>query len=327
MPARFADLLNDFVRARGLSPDLLAPMSVDNRPQGEEPVSLAGWVQALNNIAEATGTPSVGLEIGALIRPRHLGVAGYLLAHCANVGEMLVRMLHFSQLFLSDTKSELLIEGENCVLGWPAGSVPLTPIWADLRLSAIVTFCRNMTGLTDYPVTLTEYALPAPADIAPYTAFYGGDVHFDCARFSVRVGVEMISTPLVDPDPMLVEALDQKAGRLLQVLSARKDIDEPLYQATMQAINAGSPGADAVAARLNCSRRTLNRRLRKYGRSFQQVLDECRLELARNYLTDPQLSITDISGLLGYTEHSAFTRAFRRWTGTTPAEFRRSLPG
>lgn len=322
IPARFGALLTDFLRAKDIEPAGLIDLPVTRQADGEEFVSQPHWVQSLHRIAEFTNNPAVGLEIGAQIRPRHLGVAGYLLAHCANAGEMVVRLLHFSQLVMNSADTKIQSDGENGVLVWRADSLPVNQIWADLRTSATVTFCRNVTGLADYAVPCIEYALPAPQDLSPYTRFFGGKVLFDRDVFSIRVGMDMLSTPLIEPDPALVEALDEKADNPLRRLSAKTDLDEALYKATMQAINAGEPGAEAVAQRLSCSRRTLIRRMAKSGKTFQQVQDECRLELAKNYLADEQLSLADIAGLLGYTEQSAFSRAFRRWTGATPTQYR-----
>ncbi len=323
LSARFGDLLGDYLRSKQMAPDIIGTLPVLKQVEGEEFISLLQWVQALHTIAEITAKPAVGLEIGAAIRPRHLGVTGYLMAHCANAGEMLVRMLHFGRLFMKRQDMEIRIDGKDFVLEWRAGGIPMVQTWADLRASAVVSFCRNVTGRPAQAVKQVEYALPPPTDLAPYHDFFDGEVLFNRDSYSLRVDVELVTVPLVEPDTALVEVLDEKATRLLSRHAGDTVVDEPLYRATMQAINAGEPGADSVATRLNCSRRTLNRRLAKHGKSFQQVQDECRLELAQSYLKDPQLNLADISGLLGYAEQAAFTRAFKRWTGTTPARFRK----
>ncbi len=327
LSARFADLLREYLRSRDIDPEPIIRVPVIRQVEGEEFVSLLAWVQALHHIAEVTGNPAVGLEIGAQIRPRHLGVAGYLMAHCANAGEMLVRMLHFGRLFLNRQDMGIRIDGSDFVLEWHPGKIPVNQIWADLRASAVVSFCRNVTGLHDQPVRCVEYALPAPPALKPYEDFYRGEVLFDRSLYAMRVGVDVVTSPLIDPDPALVEVLDEKAEKLLSRTQSVGRLDETLYPATVHAINAREPGAESVAARLHCSRRTLNRRVSKLGKTFQQVQDECRLELAQSYLKDRQLSLSDITELLGYSEQAAFTRAFKRWTGRTPAQFRRQVTG
>ncbi len=327
IPARLIGLLNDYLATRKAEPAPLIRLSVIAQREGEEFISLLQWLRVLHRIMEETGNPAVGLEIGAQIRPRHLGVAGYLLAHCANAGEALVRMLHFRELVIYGAEAELSIEGEYGILKWSDERAPLNQLWADVRSSAAAAFCRQITGLHDYPVARTTYPLSAPADVSPYERFYGGEVQFGGTACSMAFGLDLLSTPLLEPEPSLVEALDEKAHNLLSSLSRQGEIDETLYQATMHAINIGNPSADAVAEQLNCSRRTLLRRLSRHGKTFQLVRDECRLELARSYLSDPQLRMADIAGLLGYTEQAAFSRAFKRWTGQTPGQFRRGATG
>ncbi|NEP18534.1 MAG: helix-turn-helix transcriptional regulator, partial [Leptolyngbya sp. SIO4C1] len=85
------------------------------------------------------------------------------------------------------------------------------------------------------------------------------------------------------------------------------------------------PKLDAIAAKLGYSSRTLQRKLQQAGTSFQQVLDDIRRELAFQYLQETQLTASEIAFLLGFSENSAFTRAFRRWTAITPGDYRRMV--
>ncbi|MCA6062313.1 helix-turn-helix transcriptional regulator [Thalassolituus marinus] len=84
----------------------------------------------------------------------------------------------------------------------------------------------------------------------------------------------------------------------------------------------GEPSIDQIARVLNCSARTLQRRLQVAGTSYREELNLVRYKLARSYLEDPSLQIIDVAMLLGYSEHSVFTRAFREWSGKTPQDFR-----
>jgi AraC-like DNA-binding protein len=86
----------------------------------------------------------------------------------------------------------------------------------------------------------------------------------------------------------------------------------------------GDPTSDRIAARLNLHPKTLSRRLAAVGTNYRAVRDELRFELAARYLSQPRLRVDDIALLLGYSEASAFDRAFRRWSGCTPSAYRRS---
>ncbi len=91
----------------------------------------------------------------------------------------------------------------------------------------------------------------------------------------------------------------------------------------MEALRKGETGLEHVAARLHVSSRTLQRRLSEHGTSYQELLDDVRVRLARAYLKDARLGVAEVAYLLGYSELRAFDRAFRRWTGLSPREFRR----
>lgn len=85
----------------------------------------------------------------------------------------------------------------------------------------------------------------------------------------------------------------------------------------------GNTAVDRVAEQLGMSARTLQRKLRTFGTSHQELLDEMRKDLAMRYLHEPEMAVCEVAYLLGFSESSAFHRAFKRWTGTTPSEFRR----
>jgi AraC-like DNA-binding protein len=111
------------------------------------------------------------------------------------------------------------------------------------------------------------------------------------------------------------ELLRQKAAKPALITSVRDKI--------CSILDDSQPTLENVAAQLQLGPRTLQRRLRKSGRSFHQVLEEARHDLALRHLADPKLTVTDVALRLGYADVTAFNRAFRRWTGTAPSAHRR----
>ena len=136
-----------------------------------------------------------------------------------------------------------------------------------------------------------------------------------------------ISLPLRQPDPHLRALLDDEAVRLLQQLPATSAVANEVQTVCAKLLPDTSPRLDTVARSLHRSPRTLQRQLQQDGLQFQTVVDDTRRQLANGYLQDPHLTLTDIAGLLGYAEQSAFTRAYRRWTGSPPNRARRRHPG
>ena len=141
----------------------------------------------------------------------------------------------------------------------------------------------------------------------------------------MRVGLELLAAPLKSPDPALMQVLEQHADRLLAALPQHEEIVGQVRGAIAHALREGEPDIARISTRLACSSRTLQRRLKDAGTSFRDELNLVRHELALSYLRDPRLQIVDIALLLGYSEHSAFTRAYREWTGHTPQQQRATL--
>ena len=133
---------------------------------------------------------------------------------------------------------------------------------------------------------------------------------------------EAWDTPLVGGDPRLRAALEAHAVELYREWSAAQGFGERVRAVIAQSLRDGEPRIGDVAQRLGMTARTLQRRLQDESLGFTALVDEARLRLARRYLADETLSISEVSFALGYSEPSAFTRAFRRWSGSAPAEYR-----
>lgn len=147
-------------------------------------------------------------------------------------------------------------------------------------------------------------------------------VRFDRPEALVRVSHDFLVAPLKSPNPVLMQVLEQHAERMLARLPQQEAIVETVRKAIVAALREGEPDIEKISAKLACSSRTLQRRLQQAGTSFRAELNLVRHELAVSYLRDPRLQIVDIALLLGYSEHSAFTRAFRERTGITPQQAR-----
>jgi AraC-like DNA-binding protein len=131
-----------------------------------------------------------------------------------------------------------------------------------------------------------------------------------------------MGVPLRRRDPALGHWLERQAGNILAHLPASGDVRDEVRSALSSPLTAGEMRIDVVARRLATTPRTLQRRLARAGTSFEFLCDELRKHAAEHYLADPTLSIAEVTYLLGYSEPTAFHRAFKRWYGTTPHTFR-----
>jgi AraC-like DNA-binding protein len=132
----------------------------------------------------------------------------------------------------------------------------------------------------------------------------------------------LLHTPCARADPALVAVLDRYAAERLEHVPRTDSIADRVRTVLGDELRGGEPTAARLAARLKMSPRTLNRALAAEGTSYRQLLDALRRELAERHLAGDQLSISEVGFLLGFCELSSFHRAFKRWTGRTPARFR-----
>jgi AraC-like DNA-binding protein len=168
-----------------------------------------------------------------------------------------------------------------------------------------------------------RFAHRAPSDTSGHTAFFGCDVEFDAPANELELHAKDLALPLPLADPKLgafvrdaaSQALARRGGDATSIIErARTIIAEELAR--------NVPSIEVVARKLAVSARTLRRRLAEDGTSFRELLDETRAHLARGYVRNRQIPLAEVAFLLGFSEPSTFHRAFKRWTRTTPAEWR-----
>jgi len=147
-------------------------------------------------------------------------------------------------------------------------------------------------------------------------------VLFDRPEPLIRFDIAHLALPLKGPDAGLIQVLEQHAERLLAQLPQQGEISGSVRRVIAGLMREGVPSIEKVSAVLCCSSRTLQRRLNDSGTNFRAELNLVRHQVACDYLNDPRLQIADVALLLGYSEHSAFTRAFREWAGETPQQYR-----
>jgi AraC-like DNA-binding protein len=133
-----------------------------------------------------------------------------------------------------------------------------------------------------------------------------------------------LSFAITKADPGLCAVLDRHAETLIAKHSPNDSLVERVRALIKDELSGGNASLERIADSLSMSGRTLQRKLRDHGTSHQELLDQMRRDLAMRYLREPDLAICEVAYLLGFSESSALHRAFKRWTGKTPNEFRRA---
>lgn len=281
------------------------------------------WWALLQRIAELLPRPASGLAIGRLARPHHVGVLGYLAMSCATLGQALARFQRFQPLLHNLTPTLAAQKGDAFALSWDSSYGRSTRLSDELLVSAMLTLARSLTGRDDLRLRGVEFPGAAPDDVGIYASELECPVRFDARTLTVLLPSAALALPVNTRDPHLMALLEQQAEALLRASPQPDALIVQLQAAIVAALQDGEPSFELIANRLDVSSRSLYRRLHERRLTYKNVLNDTRLQLARAYLADAKLRLPEIALLLGYSEQSAFTRAFKNWCGETPLRYRR----
>tara|TARA_R110000822_G_scaffold6295_15_gene26673 strand:- start:2219 stop:3235 length:1017 start_codon:yes stop_codon:yes gene_type:complete len=326
MPLRvtgsWVQLLTDWLDQEGLPAPELRQL-LDSRGPADI-VPLPVWQNMLEQAAHLRPTLTApGLAIGAMIQPRHVGVLGYLILACTTLGQAMQAYQRYERLFYGLNVMRVRSAGAGFQVQWPAEAS--TGALADtVAIAAMLTFLRRLADTPPRPAAV-YFAFPQPDSetCQAYQAFFGCPVHFAAPVTAVELALSDLQQVLPHSDPSMLRLLDQQAQAMMLAMPDGDHFDRALQQAMVRLMPEGVMGLPRVAGELHVSVRTLQRRLEARKSSWQALLDRTREQLAGQYLLDQTLTLGDIALLLGFSEQSAFNRAYRRWTGATPARVRR----
>ncbi|WP_028081450.1 AraC family transcriptional regulator [Solimonas soli] len=290
---------------------------------GLQRMPVESWWSLLRRIDELQPRTATGLAIGRLARPHHVGVLGYLAMSCATLGQALQRFQRFQPLLHNLTPTRAAQRSGAFELSWDPSYGRSTRLSDEVLVSAMLTLARQLTGRADLRLRGVEFPGPAPADVAAHERLLECPLRFDARTLVVLLPLEALALPINTRDPHLMALLEQQAEALLRASPQPDALMTALQRAIVDALQEGEPAFETIAARLGVPSRSLYRRLQERGLSYKGVLNDTRLQLARAYLADAKLRLPEIALLLGYSEQSAFSRAFKSWSGVTPLRYRR----
>ncbi len=316
----YVHLLYDYLRASGVEAGVLLG---EPPAAAEHFVPLPVWQAMLKRVDALEGRPALGLRVAAGISARHFGVVGYAALACATLGDALQRLERYQVSVYDVNPAQVLPQPDGSVaIEWGVARGRPGALVDETAIASLVQLARDMTGRY-WPVKAVSFVNAAPLDRRPYEDFFGGTVEFAAPLTRVVFEARYLRWPLRKSDPALLALLDQQAESLLARVAAVPASVEAWRRSLVALIREGRPTLAGLARAHHMSPRSLQRRLADEGHGFQPLLDDTRRHLADAYLRDPGLELAEIALLLGYSEQSAFTRAFRAWTGLAPAQWRR----
>ena len=149
-------------------------------------------------------------------------------------------------------------------------------------------------------------------------------MHFEATRWAIEFDAAQVEAPLPTANPEILQSCERIMADYLARMD-KADISHRVYQLILEKLATGEPSQEKIADALHMSTRSLHRKLTAAGTNFKALLDNTRRELAMQYIRQSNLSIADITYNLGFYDASSFSRAFKRWTGKSPAKYRRDV--
>ena len=291
----------------------------------QERLSLQAWHNLLAELAACQPRPALGLEVATFARPAHVGVLAYLSLACSTLGEALQQFRRYHRLAYDCSAPTLLAEGDGRILtvNWAFEAGKPGQLVDEFAIGMFYQLLQQLVAPQRATLRQVAFINAAPLERQPYERFFGCPVKFGAVLTSVSFEIELLGLPLARPDATLQAILDAQAQALLAALPSKDRFSQQFQHAVVQAVQQGEVSVVAVAERLGLSVRGLQRRLAAQNTQYQAELDRTRRVLADQYLKDQQLGLADIALLLGYSEQSAFQRAYKHWSGQTPQQMRR----
>lgn len=273
--------------------------------------------------AKKAGDEFFGLREAEYFLPSHIGPLGFAWLASSNLRVALERLQRYIKVINETTKIGLNEDKDMLVVSIGTTETSENAFHRDGSYLAILTrMCRFICG-TQWSPQRVSLAHPEPPDTTYYFSLFRCPVEFNASENSLSVDSRQSSKTLTGSNQQLAQLNDHIVVRYL-ASQARADIINQVKATILESLGEGKVNEASVADGLHMSVRTLNRKLKAENTSFKTLLFEIRSELANQYLNDITLTLTEISYMLGFSEISSFSRAYRRWTGRPPSAVRKS---
>jgi AraC-like DNA-binding protein len=302
---------------------LLADVGLDASAVADPAARLPhGAVIRLWVAAEAATVPTLGLRIAEALELTQFDVQMYAVFNAPDLRAGLAAMVRYHRLNHDAAQLSVTESPDGAVFRHTLPGGHRLPRAAAQFVAAIpVLGLRQATGV-EVPIRAVRLQHDPPDDLAEYERVFAAPVIFGAEHNEIEFPAEALALPHRGADPALGAILARHGQALLDALPRVHSLVDRVRTLLTEELQGGNPSAEHLAACLKMSPRTLARRLAAEGTAHREVLDELRKDLAQRYFSDPDLSVGEVAFLLGFSEPSAFHRAFKRWTGTTPGRYR-----
>ena len=277
------------------------------------------WAKAY----ELSGDPVLSLHAAEVCPIGAYKVIDFMGANAATVGEAFRYASRYFPLINTSIRLPIDETGDPVTFDIvdETGPQGVTRPYAEYCFAAFLLHVRGVTRV-DFPIRRITFVHRRLADVREHERIFGCPVVFEAAHNRMSIDREVWRTPTKGANPGVLRVLSEHADLLLQKLPKGPDLVERTRKAIGERLRGGDSSLESVARELGTSARSLQRHLQDLGYTYNALADEVRAATARLYLEQPDIAVAEVAYLLGFADASTFNRAFKRWTGSTPARSR-----
>ncbi|HWA91484.1 MAG TPA: AraC family transcriptional regulator ligand-binding domain-containing protein [Rhizomicrobium sp.] len=323
----------DFAVAKGADRKTLlarAGLSDAGLADPDNRVPQTGYIALMKEAAQLLNEPAVALRFGEAVRMQDISIVGLICEAAETTAEVGRQLNRYARLVVDDEHSGSadVIRGSVDKHGlWMEFVGQRHPLMVEAELARLLENTRVMFARSAefqamrFPIA-AHFTHPDPGYASEYARIFRAPVVFGSARNAMLVDPAFLTLRQPPTNRYVFGVLSARADALLKELEAARSMRGKVESVLLPILHTGDAGMDTAAARMGLSRRTLQRKLAAEGTTFEKVLDALRHRLALDYLSGRKASVNEVAYLTGFSEPAAFSRAVKRWTGTTPRALR-----
>ncbi len=322
--AFYARALLDYLYSIDIDPNTLFESAfITELNDSDRRIPIASWQKMFERAIAYTGDFDLPLKVAAQLQPKHLGMLGFAIISSRTLEDVVAILLRYEQL-IDDVNSTHLVEsGDNIELHWlPLFGTPL-PIFMQQSLVCWAVIARQVTANPTI-VCDAHFSFDAPYKCDIFQRIFGGTICFNAPVTKLVFHKSILALPITMNDPVTNKVLMTQVEKKF-LAHTQPDFLQLLTEYLTANLASNRVSVTDAAHALGVSQRTLQYHLIEYGLGYRNLLEQIRQKQAEHYLSKTDLCLGEIAFLLGYSEQSPFQKAFKRWTGESPGNFRKKM--
>jgi AraC-like DNA-binding protein len=321
--------LIEAIKAAGANPhDVLGTIAVDSaifaNPDGF--IEVSTFARILEEAARVSSDECFGIHFGERYNPKNIGSLVYVVLNSPTIAAGIENTARFIKIHNEAAGASLLVEKDRAYLRFSPNELLIhtSRQHSEYAMTVALNTLRLMVG-SEWAPQEVHFMHQLDAATSEHFRVFCAPVVFGCPANALVIESDFLKREVPAADPRLYRILKRYLGRVLNEMPREDDLVADVRRLVGEAIRDGEPKLSRAAKTVGVSPRVLQRRLKEYGLDFKKLVDDTRHRLALQHIKEQKDTLTQIAFMLGYSDASAFNRAFKRWTGTAPLEYRRTV--